>query len=251
MSTLTDFTPTTLDDIADSGETSPEDTIKTFESITAWETSVSLPGHIDQNVYVSQPVGPDTKRFDQYGLLAPPESDTLHGLVGILAHINSYTEDTNAIVFKPAGDPDTKNVDGTAIDEETSVKIITDLQVTKHDRNEHLDTIIDEVRTALTDTDWVNGDTDTSVGEWHTAMTTLMDFRFEHDTLQDARLVTNHLSTAEITHAVARYPLYGQTFMSQVTNGIERHLDGGVQTDNPEAIRELIFEFADTWGISP
>lgn len=234
MSTLNDFTPTTFDEL---NGASPDHVIDAYSTIERWTTTVELPA-LGTHAFVGDKLDGTT---DAWVLYHDPSDPDRHGVAGVLYHQRGYRDDTPAIVaFRDAGDEPPLD------DTDQQLVRVDELAVSKHTRTEELDSILDRVRTDITDTDWESMERgDTSVDEWYQALAQLADFRQHHYDTAPFLLPVNFLNgSPRVMHGIARYPMDGERFISHMANGVRNTLDNGAYDANPEAIRTLIADYA-------
>jgi len=229
--------PTSIDDI--DAFTDPP-LAETVRNLDVWHDAVAL--NDPEQLYL---VG---RAADQgatsYYLYHPPAFHNGQALAGVLIVGRTFEPDTTdgggttryTLGFAPAGETP---------DDETGIERVTDIEVHPQPRTTALDTVLPRLRTAVTDSDWTgDGRADTAYGEWIDAMNTLVDYRREaYPDDAPMALPVQLLNTARVMHAVARYPLDAEAFLSTVALGIERCLDDGRHAANPFAVRRLLLDY--------
>lgn len=244
MTSETASTDTTLDqfelagkptEISEVEETASTDVVDAFEQIERFRASIRINGR-DRQLLVGRSTG---RSPTAYRLYYPPEAEGVSGFAGTLLHDREYKHDADnehTVIFDPAGGSPS---------EETEVLPVSELVVEPHNRTERLNSVLDEIRTALTDSDWTdNGRADTGYGEWIRAVNELADFisGLEERPVQfPARAVME----AKIMHGIARYPLDAEDLLAQASDCLHENMDGGLYEANPEAFRTLLLRYAD------
>lgn len=244
MTSDTASTDTTLDQfdlvgkptgISEVEETASTDIVDAFEQIERFQVSVRINGR-EQQLLVGRSTG---RSPAAYRLYHPPEAEGASGFAGTLLHDREYKHDADnehTVVFEPAGD---------APGEETEVLPVAELVVEPHDRTKRLNSVLDEIRTALTESDWTDdGRADTGYGEWIQAVNELADFISgleERPEQFPARAVME----SKIMHGIARYPLDAEDLLAQVSDCLRENMDDGLYEASPEAFRTLLLRYAD------
>jgi hypothetical protein len=222
-------------DISEVEETAPSDIVEAFGQIERFKTRIEFNDR-DQPLLVGRSTG---RRSSGFRLYHRPEAEDVSGFAGTLLHEREFHaggDDEHTVVFDPAGpDPGEKTV----------VEPVRSLDVETHDRTERLDSVLDEIRTALTDSDWTgNGRTDTRYGEWIQAVNELADFI---EGLEDRpeQFPAKAVMESKIMHGIARYPLSAEDLLAQTSDCLHDNLDDGLYEASPEAFRTLLLRYAD------
>lgn len=229
--------PTSIDGIDAFADPALAETVR---SLDVWHDAVTINDR-EQRYLVGRAAD---QGATSYHLYYPPASPAGQALAGVVIVDRTFEPDTTdggsttryTLGFAPAGeDPD----------DETVLERVTDIEVRHQTRTTTLDTVLPRLRTALTDSDWTgDGRADTAYGEWIDAVNTLVDYRRAAYPDDDPMaLPVQLLSAAPVMHAVARYPLAAEAFLSNVTLGIERCLDEGRYAANPFAVRRLLLDY--------
>jgi len=222
-------------DISEVEETAPSNVVEAFEQIERFGTRIQLNDR-DQPLLVGRSTGRRSSGFRLYHL---PEAEDVSGFAGTLLHEREFHadgDDEHTVVFDPAGSDSA---------EETVVEPIHSLNVEDHDRTEQLDAVLDEIRTALTDSDWTDdGRADTRYSEWIQAVNELADFI---SGLEDRpeQFPAGAVMESKIMHGIARYPLSAEDLLAQTSDCLRDNLDDGVYEASPEAFRTLLLRYAD------
>lgn len=224
--------PTTISEVE---EDAPSDVVDEFNAIERFATRVQLPNRDDWLF-----VGRSTDRNPTaYQLFHRPEAPDVSGYAGRLIHkreFNHKSEDAHKVAFEPAGD---------GPNGEVQVHPVGSLTVESHDRTERLDSVLDEIRTALTDSDWTgDGRADTGYGEWIAAVNTLADFIYELED-QPEQFPDRAVMESKIMHGIARYPLDAEQLLAQVSDCLRDALDGGLYEASPEAFRSILLRYSE------
>jgi hypothetical protein len=221
-------------DISEVEETAPSNVVEAFNQIGRFDTRIKFNGR-DQPLLVGRSTG---RRSSGFRLYHRPEAKDVSGFAGTLLHEREFHaggDDEHIVVFDPAGsDPD----------EETVVKPVRSLDIEAHDRTEQLDDVLNEIRTALTDSDWTgDGRADTRYGEWIQAVNELADFI---NGLEDRpeQFPAGGVMESKIMHGIARYPLSAEDLLAQTSDCLRDNLDDGVYEASPEAFRTLLLRYA-------
>lgn len=224
--------PTNIDDLEWTTDT---EIVDTFDEIDCFKDSIQINDRQEQFLVGRTPQG----ERDTYTLHHWPEESGEVGFVGTIVYRRALIRDgpnEHVVAFVPAGDNPT---------DETVIEQVESLVIHPHGREERLDGLLPELRTDLTDSDWTeDGRADTGYGEWLQATNTLIDYIWDHE---DAlpQFPVKAIGYNEIMHAIARYPLNANDFMSQAVRAIERNHDDGLHGADAEALRSILFAYAD------
>lgn len=224
--------PTDVDDI---DELAPAEVVEAFDEIERFGTRVQFNGEEEQYL-----VGRSTGRSPSgYRLYHPPEAEGVSGFAGTLVHDREFRRDESdehTVAF---------DVAGSERSEETVVKPVSSLDVEAHDRTEQLDGVLDEIRTALTESDWTgDGRADTGHGEWLRAVNELADFISALDERPE-QFPAEAVMKSKIMHGIARYPLDAEDLLAQTSDCLRDTLDDGLYEASPEAFRTLLLRYAE------
>lgn len=222
-------------EISEVEETASSDVVEAFNQIERFRSRIQFNDR-DQQLLVGRSTGRNPSGYRLYHL---PSAEGASGFAGILAHQRDFQpgeEDEHTVVFDPAGSEP---------DEETAVQPVYSLNVDAHDRTERLDSVLNEIRTALTDSDWTgNGRADTGYGEWIQAVNELADFIQDLED-QPEQFPARAVMESKIMHGVARYPLSAEDLLAQTSDCLQENLDDGLYEASPEAFRTLLLRYAD------
>jgi hypothetical protein len=178
-----------------------------------------------------------------YRLYHRPTDAANSGLAGVLRCEKHLTE---------RGEPDEYRFGFESSDScagEGPIRHIQSISAYPHALNQRLDSLLPELRTHLTDTDWVDADhPDAGYGEWLQAASSLADNIAETET--PYAIEPNDIHRNRVTHAIARYPLTAVDLLAQVEQCFIDTRDDGVENTTPEAIRQLLFDYADEHSVS-
>jgi hypothetical protein len=223
--------PTTIDDIDGS---TPPSIVEQFQNMDRWAETVHINGR-NAAMLIGERV---ERRPETWLVFHRPEDTSSAGFAGTLQYDRDLRDPNSEVVaFVPAGNSPNGDV---------AVEPVTEFSVEQHSRTEQFDAVLNAVRTDLTDSDWSSGRADTGYGEWVQAAVSLVNFQREfYGDDQPFVLPVDTWTQARVTHAVARYPLMGDRFLSHVTNSI-RYMDDGAYAANPEATRTTIVDYAKT-----
>jgi hypothetical protein len=222
-------------DIGEVEETAPSDVVEAFVQIERFGTRLQFNDR-DQPLLVGRSTGRRSSGFRLYHL---PRAEDVSGFAGTLLHEREFhrnEDDEHTVVFDPAGSDST---------EETVVEPIHTLDVKDHNRTKRLDNVLDEIRTALTDSDWTgDGRADTRYSEWIQASNVLADFI---SSLEDRpeQFPAEAVMESKIMHGIARYPLSAEDLLAQTSDCLRDNLEGGVYEASPEAFRTLLLRYAE------
>ncbi|QLH82323.1 hypothetical protein [Halosimplex pelagicum] len=226
-------------DISEVEETADADVVEAFNQIKRFKSQVQLNGR-DRALLVGRSTG---RNPSGYRLYHRPEAEGVAGFAGTLLHKRSFQrdrDDEHTVAFNPAGSEPS---------EETIVEPIRRLNTEEHTRTERLDGVLNEIRTALTDSDWIeNGRADTSYGEWIQAVNELADFINDLEDRPE-QFPTRAVMESKIMHGIARYPLNAEDLLAQTSDCLRENLDGGLFEASPEAFRTLLLRYAEQKGV--
>lgn len=207
------------------GEGSPEAVLDAAIEMRPFETGVSI-GQFTSSMYVSGRV--EEGGFTRFRIHKCP-GEELGDYMGTIGFRRAPLDGEPEVRYFPPGDDDPEPVE--------------EISVWKHDRSQRLDSVLTELRTELTDTDWTVNPGRTDYGEWVQAANTLQ--RFADDECPKLSLPAGIFQQPEITHAIARYEHDAQKVMSGVEVAVERRDDLGFDDVNPEAVRSVLLRYAE------
>lgn len=221
-------------DIAEVEATASADVVEAFNEMERFKTGVRI--NDQDGLFL---VGRSIKQATGYNLYHRPEASDVSGFAGTLTHEQEYnykSDDEHTIGFTPSGE---------TASEETEVIPVQALEVVSHDRTDRLESILDEIRTSLTDSDWTEtGRADTGYGEWISAVNDLADFIGDLNDRPE-QFPARAVLEARIMHGLARYPLSAEDLLAQTSDCLKDTLDDGLYEASPEAFRTLLFRYAD------
>jgi len=221
-------------DIAEVEATASTDVVEAFSEIERFKTEVRI-NNRDELLLVGRSI----ERATGFNLYHHPKAADVAGFAGTLTHKQEYNyerDDEHTIGFTPSGE---------TASEETEVIPVEELEVISHDRTAKLESILNEIRTSLTDSDWTeSGRADTGYGEWISAVNDLADFIKDLDDRPE-QFPARAVLEARIMHGIARYPLSAEDLLAQTSDCLKDTRDGGLYEASPEAFRTLLFRYAD------
>lgn len=237
---MSETSPSTLGEFETAGQPTSVDelealatdaVVEAFENIERWRVVVRLNGR-DEQLLVGRSPERDRNSFRLYRTAGSGNE-----FAGVLARDRTYgRKPEQRIGFTPAGDGPS---------DETVVEPVTDLQVVAHEQTDELDEVLPALRTALTESDWIDGRGDAGYGEWIQAVNELANFVSENYDENTFCLPPRAVMQARVMHAIARYPLSAENLLSQAADSFEDNMDGGVYDASPEALRTVLLTYAE------
>lgn len=222
-------------EVSDIDESAPQEVVDAFDEIERFSTRVQFNDR-EEEFLVGRSTGRGPSGYRLYHL---PEADSVSGFAGTLVHDREFRHgesNEHTVAF---------DVAGSEPDEETVVEPVSSLDVESHDRTERLDGVLDEIRTALTESDWTgDGRADTGHGEWLQAVNELADFISALDERPE-QFPAEAVMKSKIMHGVARYPLSAEDLLAQTSDCLRDTLDDGLYEASPEAFRTLLLRYAE------
>jgi len=224
--------PTTIKEV----EKNPDQSVvEEFDQIEGYCSSLEIN---DSNEYLVGRKNRDSPpRQTQYPIFHHPQSESGDGFAGMLIRWSeSSLEDKGEtkIGFKTSEE---------ATEEDNPIKPVENLCVKPHNRGEHLDEKLVEIRTELTGVDWSeDGIIHTRYEDQLQASNKLADF------IQDmeegiAEFPPKVVMLPRVMDAIGQYPLDAVDIMYQTELAISRNLSNGLHDASPEELRTILIEF--------